>query len=75
MAGFFHKVDAARGVSGMIASEIVGVEIKQNPLMQYDLGYFDLEQKTLQPPITRLARNCNLCLRYEMPPICPGRTG
>jgi hypothetical protein len=30
--------------------------------MQYDLGYFDLEQKTLQPSTTRSARGCHPCL-------------
>ena len=31
--------------------------------MHYDLGYFDLEQKTLQPlPTTRSARGCHRCL-------------
>jgi hypothetical protein len=30
--------------------------------MQYDPGYFDLEQKTLQPSTTRSARGCHPCL-------------
>jgi hypothetical protein len=52
--------------------------------MHYDLGYFDLEQKTLQPSTTRPARGCHPCLRYKplrykplryKPlPMCPGRT-
>ena len=36
--------------------------------MQYDLGYIDLEQKTLQPWTTRSARGCRLCLRYDLLP-------
>jgi hypothetical protein len=42
--------------------------------MHYDLGYFDLEQKTLQPSTIRSARGCHLCLRYVLLPMCPGWT-
>jgi hypothetical protein len=42
--------------------------------MQYDLGYFDLEQKTLQPIDNRSARGCHPCLRYVVLPMCPGWT-
>jgi hypothetical protein len=42
--------------------------------MSYDLGFIDLEQKTLQPSTTRSARGCHPCLRYSPLPICPGRT-
>ena len=34
--------------------------------MHYDLGYFDLEQKTLQRSTTRSARGCHPCLRYNL---------
>jgi hypothetical protein len=40
--------------------------------MQYDLGYFDLEQKTMQPSTTRSARGCHPCLRYDLLPMSPG---
>src|SRR5690606_22101237 len=43
--------------------------------MHYDLGYIDLEQRTLQtvdnPIGTRLSHHC---LRYILLPMCPGRT-
>ena len=42
--------------------------------MQYDLGYIDLDQKTLQPSTTRSARGCYPCLRYNLSPMYPGRT-
>jgi hypothetical protein len=42
--------------------------------MHYDLGYFDLEQKTLQPLDNPSARGCHPCLRYVVLPIGPGRT-
>ena len=42
--------------------------------MHYDLGYFDLEQKTLQPSTTRSARGCHPCLRYDLLPMSPGWT-
>src|SRR2546430_2081420 len=42
--------------------------------MQYDLGYIDLEQKTLQPSTTRSARGCYPCLRYDLLPRSQGRT-
>ena len=31
--------------------------------MDYDLGYIDLEEKTLQPLHNPLAQKCKLCLR------------
>ena len=33
--------------------------------MQYDIGYIDLERKTLRPSTTRSARGRHPCLRYE----------
>jgi hypothetical protein len=38
--------------------------------MHYDLGYIDLEQKTLQP----LDNPCYPCLRYGLLPMSPIRT-
>ncbi len=40
--------------------------------MHYDLGYFDLEQKTLQPP--RQPVRHDPCLRSVPLPMSPGRT-
>jgi hypothetical protein len=42
--------------------------------MYDDLGYFDLEQKTCNPSTTRSARGCHPCPRYDLLPMCPGRT-
>ena len=42
--------------------------------MHYDLGYFDLEQKTLQPLDNRSARGCHPCLRCDLLPMSPGWT-
>ena len=44
--------------------------------MRYDLGYIDLEQRTLQPSTTRSARGCHPCLwdvLLPMSPVCTGR--
>jgi hypothetical protein len=41
---------------------------------QYDLGYFDLEQRTLQRLTTRSARGGHPCLRYDLSPMSPGWT-
>ena len=43
--------------------------------MHYDLGYIDLEQKHCKLSTTRSARGCYLCLRYDLSPMSPGRTG
>jgi hypothetical protein len=48
--------------------------VKSNPDSTFDLGYIDLEQKTLQPLDNRSDRGCYLCLRYEPSPMCPVRT-
>ena len=42
--------------------------------MHYDLGSFDLEQKTLQPLDNPSARGCHPCLRYDLLPMSPGWT-
>jgi hypothetical protein len=43
--------------------------------MNDDLGYVDLEEKTLQPLDNPFGpKKCNLCLRYELSPMSPGRT-
>ena len=42
--------------------------------MDYDLGYIDLEEKTLQPWRTPSGQKCNLCLRNVLLPMSPERT-
>ena len=42
--------------------------------MHYHLGYFDLEQKTLQPSTIPSARDCHPCPRYVPLPMSPGWT-
>ena len=42
--------------------------------MHYDLGYIDLEQRTLQPLDNPSAQGCHLCLRYVLLPMSPGWT-
>ena len=43
-------------------------------LMDYDLGYFDLETRVLEPLEIRSAQKCYLCSRYVLSPMSPGRT-
>jgi hypothetical protein len=42
--------------------------------MNYDLGFINLEQKTLQPSTTLSAQGCHPCLRYVPLPMSPVRT-
>src|SRR5207249_10293881 len=67
-------------ISTVLAGQRVGIKEVDDGIwivsfMQYDLGFIDLEQKTCNPQTTRLAPGCNPCLRYELLPMCPGRTG
>ena len=62
-------------VSTVLAGQRLGIkEVDEGiwivSFMRYDLGFIDLEQKTLQPS----ARGCHPCLRYDLSPMCPGRT-
>ena len=73
MAGEWLKLSTA------LAGQKLGIkEVDEGiwvvSLMQYDLGYFDLEQKTLQPSTARSPRDCHPCLRYGPLPMCPGWT-
>jgi hypothetical protein len=72
-------------VSTVLAGQRLGLKEVDDGIwlasfMHYDLGHFDLEQKTLQPSTTRSARGCHPhvcchpCLRYDLLPMCPGRT-
>ena len=42
--------------------------------MRYELGYFDLEEKTSQPWKTLSGQKCYLCLRNELFIVSPGWT-
>jgi hypothetical protein len=42
--------------------------------MNYDLGYVDLEERTLQPLDNPFGPKCYLCSRYALLPMCSGRT-
>jgi hypothetical protein len=42
--------------------------------MHYDLGYFDLEQETLQTLDNPFGRGCHPYLRYVLLPMSPGWT-
>ena len=41
--------------------------------MEYDLGYFDLESRVLEPLEIPSAQKCHLCLRYVVSPMSAGR--
>jgi hypothetical protein len=54
-------------LSQILAGQRVGIKETDEGIgivsfMHYDLGYIDLEQKTLQPLDNRSARGCRLCL-------------
>src|SRR6266567_3419824 len=66
-------------ISSVLAGQKLGIkEVDEGiwlaSFMQYDLGYFDLEQKTLQPLDNPSARGCHPCLRYDLLPMSPGWT-
>jgi hypothetical protein len=42
-------------------------------LMDYDLGYFDLETRVLEPLENPFGQKCYLCGRYILSPMSPGR--
>ncbi len=66
-------------ISTVLAGQKLGIkEVDEGiwlvTFMHYDLGYFDLEQKTCNPSTTRSARGCHPCLRYVLLPMSPGWT-
>ncbi len=66
-------------VSTVLAGQRLGVKEVDDGIwivsfMQYDLGYIDLEQKTLQTIDNPLGTSCHPCLRYVLSPMSPGRT-
>src|SRR3981081_3741953 len=55
--------------STVFAGQAVGIkevhdDIRLVSLMDYDLGYFDLDTRVLEPLDTRSARGCYICSRY-----------
>src|SRR5882757_3278592 len=66
-------------VSSGVAGQKLGIKEVDDGIwlasfMRYDLGYFDLEQKTLQPLDNPFGTGCHPCLRYDLSPMCPGWT-
>ena len=70
-------------VSTVLAGQRLGIKEVDNGIwlvgfLHYDLGYIDLEQRTLQtidnPFGTRLSLRTTPCLRYILLPMSPGRT-
>jgi len=63
-------------ISTVLAGQRLGIKEVDDGIwlasfMHYDLGYFDLEQKTCNPSTTRSARGCHPCLGYDLLPMCP----
>jgi hypothetical protein len=67
-------------ISTVLAGQKLGIkEVDEGiwlaSFIQYDLGYFDLEQKTLQSPRQPVRHEVvTRCLRYVSLPMSPGRT-
>ena len=66
-------------LNAVFAGQAIGIkEVEEGiwlvSFMDYDLGYIDLEEKTLQPLDNPLAQKCYLCSRYILLPMCPVRT-
>ena len=66
-------------LSTSLAGQGVGVKEVDHGIwlvsfMDYDLGYIDLEEKTLQPWRTPSGQKCNPCLRNVLLPMSPERT-
>jgi putative transposase len=65
--------------SQVFAGQAVGIKEVHDDIwlvsfMDYDLGYFDLETRVLEPLENPFGPKCYLCLRYVVSPMCPGRT-
>ena len=66
-------------LSTCLAGQAVGIKEVDDGIwlvsfMDYDLGYVDLEEKSLQPLEKPSGQKCYLCLRYILLPMCPVRT-
>ena len=60
----------------MFAGQAVGIKEVHDDIwlvcfMDYDLGYFDLETRVLEPLENPLAPKCYPCSRYKVSPMCP----
>ncbi len=65
--------------SQVFAGQAVGIKEVHDDIwlvsfMDYDLGYFDLETRVLEPLENPSVQKCYLCLRYVVSPMSPGRT-
>jgi hypothetical protein len=63
-------------LSTCLAGQTVGIREVDDGIwlvsfMEYDLGYIDLEEKTLQPLDNPFGQKCYLCLRNNLLPMCP----
>src|SRR5947209_8358940 len=71
---------ARRSISALaLAGQAVGIREVEHGIwlvscLQYDLGYIDLEEKTLQPLQNPSGQKSYLCLRNNLLPMCPVRT-
>jgi len=66
-------------ISTVLAGQRLGIkEVDERiwlvTFIDYDLGYIDLEQKTLQPLDNPLGQGCHPFHRYVLSPMSPGRT-
>ena len=66
-------------ISTVLAGQRLGIKEVDDGIwlvsfMAYDLGYIDLEQKTLQTIDNPFGRGCHPCLRYVLLPMSPGWT-
>ena len=62
-----------------VAGQAVGIKEVHDDIwlvsfMDYDLGYFDLETRVLEPWKIRSAQKCYPCSRYILLPMSPGWT-
>src|ERR1700757_1373664 len=61
----FQKENKSQHFSASLAGQAVGIKEVDDGIwlvtfMDYDLGYIDLEERTLQPLTTLLARRCTI---------------
>ena len=66
-------------ISTVMAGQRLGIKEVDDGIwlvsfMAYDLGYIDLEQRTLQTLDNPFGRGCYPCLRYDLLPMSPGWT-
>jgi hypothetical protein len=66
-------------LSTVFSGQAVGIkEVEERiwlvSFMEYDLGHIALEERTLQPPYNHFGPRCYPCSRYDLLPMCPGRT-